>query len=322
MFWLLHSVWALATGAVVVVFAHDRFGFVPWVVVALALTWLSTLFFGTQADEPEGSAGAPGLGREVTSYITRVLYQETLFFLLPLYVASTVISSLNVLFPALLLVLAVLSCLDLLFDRWLRESPVFGLVFFATVAFAALNLLLPLLAGLDPELATPTAALLSVGSAVPLAWKATAGDAGARVRLGLAAAGFLGLAVGLARMVPPVPLRLEEARFAAGIERSTLALRGPLDERVSTARAPGSLVVLVEVFAPVRLPTRVALEWRRDGVLLRTSREVELVAHEGGFRVWDGWRSGAAHAPAGHYEVTARTRGGRVFGRVGLDVRD
>jgi hypothetical protein len=45
LFWTLHSVWALATGVLIILFARDRYGFVPWVVLFLVLTWISTLFF-------------------------------------------------------------------------------------------------------------------------------------------------------------------------------------------------------------------------------------------------------------------------------------
>lgn len=54
----LHSVWALATGLVVILFARERYGFGPWVVLFLVLTWASTLFFGRRvAGEVSGGKG-------------------------------------------------------------------------------------------------------------------------------------------------------------------------------------------------------------------------------------------------------------------------
>jgi hypothetical protein len=49
----------------------------------------------------------------------------------------------------------------------------------------------------------------------------------------------------------------------------------------------GRMVVLVRVFGPSNVPPRVVLDWYRDGSLLRNSREVEIVAHSDGFRLWD-----------------------------------
>jgi Amt family ammonium transporter len=94
----MHSLWALATGVAVIFLARDRYGFVPWVVLFLVLTWVSTLFFGgTMGGEHVGTrrSAPPGFGEEATSYLTRTMYQETLFFLLPFYWYSTVLQSLN-----------------------------------------------------------------------------------------------------------------------------------------------------------------------------------------------------------------------------------
>ena len=107
LFWTLHSIWALATGVAVILLARGRYGFVPWVVGFLLLTWLSTMFLGRKASEqpeagppdepaPDGAATpsadvlppVPDLRTEATSYVTRTMYQETLFFLLPFYAYS------------------------------------------------------------------------------------------------------------------------------------------------------------------------------------------------------------------------------------------
>lgn len=334
LFWMLHSVWALATGVAVVLLARERYAFVPWVVVFLGLTWASTLFFGRSAEheieeeaEEEareraaaGQPPAPGLAHEVTSYVTRSLYQETLFFLLPFYAYSTVVSSINVVFLGLLGGLALLSCLDLWFDRWLRTKPVFAMVFFAIVAFSAVNLILPMLLSLPPRLATPVAALAAVGSAVPLALKNGSVGRGAAVRMGVAAAAILGVALGVPGVVPPVPLRMQNAAFSNDIERESLALGDTLEGTVAADRIGDRLVVLVEVFAPGSVPTTVRLEWTRDGEPIHRSRDVEIVAHEWRFRVWDAWLPDGGRVPPGHYVVTLRTSTGRIFGVTELDV--
>lgn len=322
LFWMLHSVWALATGVVVIVLARERYAFVPWVVAFLALTWLSTLFFGRSARDE----WTPSLGTEVTSYITRSLYQETLFFLLPFYAYSTVLASPNVLFLGLLGGLAILSCLDLIFDRWLRTRPVFALVFFATVAFAAINLLLPILAGLSPRLATPVAAALAVGTSVPLAFRG--GNPGAstqstrwsRLRMGVAGAAILAVALVVPSLVPPVPLRMQDVRFASDIHRESLAPADSLGDSVPLSALSGRVVVLAEVFAPGVVPTRVQFEWRRDGQVVRTGRVVDIVAHENAFRVWDALTDDPTPLEPGLYEVILRTAAGRWFGRAQLRI--
>jgi len=317
---MLHSAWALAAGTVIVLLARERYHLVLWVVLFLALAWTSTLFFGREATA--GDATPPRLVHEVTSYVTRVLYQETLFFLLPFYAYSTVVESPNVVFLALLGGLAVLSCIDLLFDRWLRTRPVFALLFFAIVTFAAINLLLPLLVGLRPRFAAPAAALLAIGAAAPLALRTSAQAMGARLRLVAAAGLMLVVAVGFPVLIPPVPLRLQHAAFSSGIERSSLTLSNTLTDHVASAQVGGALAVLAVVFAPSALPTSVQLDWWHDGELLRVSREVGITAHAAGFRVWDAYHPASGAVPPGHYRVVLRTVGGRVFGVMALTVDD
>lgn len=322
LFWTLHSLWALATGVVVIVLARERYGFVPWVVAFLVLIWASTLFFGRRAaktvpgDDPPSS-----LGQELTSYATRVFYQETLFFLLPFYAYSTVVGSWNVVFPALLAGLAILACLDLVFDRWLRESATFGLLFFATVAFGALNLLLPMALSFRPSAATPLASVVAVATAVPLAARNRERGLGAWLRLVAGGAILLVVGIGFPQLVPPAPLRLEEATFAAGVDRSTLEPLGTVDRAASTDALRGEIAVIARVFAPSKLPARVALDWYRDGALLRSSREVRIIAHAAGFRVWDILGAEGGIFEPGDYRVILRTADGRVFGDARIRLR-
>ena len=319
--WIAHSIWALGTGVVVLWLAQERYDFVYWVVGFLVLTWASTLFFGRPRSIDGDDDLSARFGRGLASYLTRVLYQETLFFLLPFYAYSAVVPSWNVVFVALLALLAILACLDLVFDRWLRESPVFSLVFFTSVAFGALNLLLPTLFSIAPDIATPAAALLALASAAPLALGRRSRERGAWLRLGAAGLAILGVALWLPQLVPPTPLRLQEVAFAADIDRSSLEPIGAIGDGAASESLDGQLVVLARVFAPANVPARVSLDWYRDGALVRSSREVEIVAHEGGFRFWDALRpDGGAVAP-GRYRIVLRTTDERVFGAAAVRVR-
>jgi Family of unknown function (DUF5924) len=317
-FWILHSIWALGTGIVVLWLARERYGFVPWVVGFLLLTWASTLFFSRQPTGEAADTLSARFRRGLASYFTRVLYQETLFFVLPFYAYSVVFPSWNVAFPLLLALLAILACLDLLFDRWLRESQVFGLVFFASVAFGVLNLLLPTLFALRPVVATPVAAVTALVTAAPLAVRG--GARGPRSWLHLTAAGLaiLVVAIGVPQLVPPVPLRLEGVTFAADLDRTSLEPAGVIDEDADGSVLHGQLVVLARVFAPSNVPARVALDWYVDRALVRSSREVEIVAHSDGFRVWDALRPENGTLAPGVYRIVLRTADSRVFGTASL----
>jgi hypothetical protein len=317
LFWTLHSVWALATGVLIIWLAHEQYGFVPWVVFFLGLTWLSTLYFGRM--DASASAGAdatrpPGPAAEATSYVTRVMYQETLFFLLPFYAYSMVIDAPNVAFMVLLGGLAILSCLDLVFDRWLRTSRVRSLLFFAVVTFAAVNLLIPMLAPVDPALATKIAAGVAVTGALPLALQGTRPGRKEAGFLALATAIFLSIVIGFPRLIPPVPLRLQDVAFAAGIDRATLELTRPLQDEVRSATLDDGLYVRIQVFAPTIVPARVNLRWEFDGETIRDTRTIDITAHSAGFRIWDAWRPESGPVEPGRYHVILETQARRVFG--------
>ncbi len=319
-FWIAHSAWAMASGAVVVVLARERYELVPWVVAFLGLTWLSTLLF-TRAGILASGSRVVRLSRGVASYLTRVMYQETLFFLFPFYLASTTLRSLNVVFIAVLAVLAVVACLDLLFDRLLREHPVFAFSFFSIVTFAALNFLLPLMLALRLRIAMPVAAGAAFAAAIPLAFSGQRRTDVTRV-IGLASALCLvAAAVLLLRTaVPPVPLRLVSPTFARSIDPASLALNQPFGDSVSLDRLNGVIVFGCRVVAPSRLPTTLAVEWTLDGEPLHLSRQVEVIAHHGGFRLWDSTRR-THHSPRpGRYVVTVLTDDGQLVGRARLDV--
>ncbi len=321
-FWIAHSVWALASGTAVVWLARERYELVPWVVGFLGLTWLSTLLFG-RAGAHSGRSRTARFSTGVASYLTRVMYQETLLFLLPLYAASTTTRSVNLVFTVMLAALGVLACLDLVFDRLLRERPGFAFTFFATVTFAAVNVLLPLLAAVPLGSATPIAAAVAFGAAAGLALADGRGVDAARV-IGLASGACLVAAlVLLARPVlPPTPLRLVEPAFATGIDRDTLELRGRLGSSAGLAELDGVIVFRCRVVAPSRLRSELEVRWTLDGVPLHQSRSVEVVAHDGGFRLWDSTRR-AHHRPRpGHYRVRVVSRDGQLVGGASLVVTD
>jgi hypothetical protein len=321
LFWALHSAWALVTGVVVLVLAHNRYGFLPWVVLFIGLTWASTLFFSRLADGAE----SPRLrfAQGFISYLTRVMYQETLFFLLPFYFYSTTLSSWNCLYIGMLAGLAVLSCFDLVFDRLLREQRWFALGFFMIVTFSALQFFLPLVLKLRIHYGAYLAAAVSLAAAMPLAYSWTElKDKRRLAQTALALALVLG-GITLVRVaIPPVPLRLSDLRFADTIDRQTLRLGRELRTDVAAEQLGLGLFVRATVFAPSRLPTAVQFRYRKDGELLRTSRRVEVHAHDRGFRVWDVLKPRANELlQDGTYAVELWTAEGQLVGRRTLKIK-
>lgn len=322
LFWTLHSIWALLTGVVVLVLAHNRYGYVPWVVLFLGLTWASTLFFSRVATAL--SSRAWRFAQSFFSYLTRVMYQETLFFLIPFYFYSTTFPSWNSLYVVSLGGLAAFSCYDLAFDKLLRTSKAFSLAFFSVVTFSALQFLFPLLFGVKVYLSSYMAAVIAVFAAVPLAssWHDL------RSRRGLAALALvLVAALGFVRLlrpaVPPVPLRLIKIRFATSFDPQTMTAQQEFEDRIALAGLRGGrLWAIATIFAPTELHTSLNLRFLRDGERLRASRTVDLVAHPRGFRLYDALSDAKHRFRPGTYTVEVWTAEGHLVGRASVEVSD
>ncbi|MGE5236677.1 MAG: DUF5924 family protein [Acidobacteriota bacterium] len=314
-FWMAHSAWALVTGAAVLVLAHNRYGFLPWVVLFLALTWASTLVISRFASFFQ--TPAMSFARGFVSYITRVMYQETLFFLLPFYFYSTTVPSWNAVFVLFLAALAALSCFDLLFDRLLREKRAFALGFFGVVTFSSLQFFLPLLLHMRVHVAAYLAAIVAFMASVPLAygWRDLRQW---RLLLKLTAVLILVvLALKVVRpAVPPVPLRLAKLRFAAQFDARTLRATEEFTDRIPLAKlADGRLYAIATIFSPTRLPTSIVLTFKHEGIPERSSRTLDLVAHERGFRVWGVLRAPKDGFTPGLYVIDVTTAEGQLVGR-------
>jgi hypothetical protein len=315
LFWTLHSIWALCWGAAVLVLAHNRHGYLPWVILFLGLTWATTLFFsrfGAASFSPVWR-----FARGFVSYLTRVWYQGTLFFLLPFYFYSTTVPSWNCVFIGVLAALAVLSCFDLPFDRLLREYRVFAVAFFAVVTFAALQLLIPLILRLRFERTTFVAAAVSLLAALPLAygWRELLRPARlARVAIAFALA--MGGIWALRPLLPPVPLRLSKVRFAARLDPTTLQATPEFTGSIPSAELRlGRLFAVATVHSPMPLRTRIQMRFISAGRVVSSTREVEITAHELGFRVWGVLQAGASGFRSGTYTAELWTAGGQLIGR-------
>ncbi|MBZ5587886.1 MAG: DUF5924 family protein [Acidobacteriia bacterium] len=316
-FWTLHSTWALVSGGIVLVLAHNRYGFLPWVVLFLTLTWLSTLFFSRLA-VGEGSARVQA-ARGFVSYLTRVMYQETLFFLLPFYFYSTTFLSWNSAYVVVLAGLAVLSCFDVVFDRLVRTNRWFAQAFFAFVTYSALQFFLPLLLHVKIHNGAYLAAGLAFFASLPLAYSARDLRQPRRlVLIAVALAAVVGILKVGREFLPPVPLRLTDVSFGTGVDPKTLELEHEFAEGRPIYAAGLSnrrLVIRATIFSPGRLPLRVQIRLLKGRTTLRASRNLDVVAHRRGFRVWYAVNAGPTGLPPGRYRAEVWTSEGQLVGR-------
>ena len=145
--WWLHSVYALGLGVFIVVFAQKGFEHARWLAVTLGVTWLLVVLFFRLADRGAAPAGAPAaplkLRFHVMTYVLKNLYQGMLFFLLPFYWKAATAGAYNFWFVLLLGACALVSTMDILFDRVLMRFRTIASVFHGITLFACMNLVVP-----------------------------------------------------------------------------------------------------------------------------------------------------------------------------------
>jgi hypothetical protein len=282
--WWLHSLYALLLGTGVLIFARKGFEYAHWMAVALGVSWLLVVLlfrvFGADGQVRAYDAADPRMrvGFYVMTYALKNLYQAMLFFLVPFYWKSTTLDAANVWFVLLLGACAVLSTIDIVFDRVLMRWRALGSIFHGITLFGCLNLVIP---ALFPDTRTLWTLLAAAAIAVVSFWTlhVTRRAFQKKIYAGVFAV-TLGAGVGLAYVaraaIPPVPMYVS----SAGVGPKQLA-DGRLAMEVKTLHPSviQELVAVTDVVVPGGKGDRLRHVWRHDGVVVhRTTEETSRVA--------------------------------------------
>ena len=125
--WWLDSGFALSFGVGVMLFARAGLAHADKIMMALFVSWtlmfIALRFIVGPANRREDEAFLRRGIRLATNYIIKQFYQQMFFFLTPLYASSATwsLSSWNWWLAPVLLVCAVLSTMDLVFDNFVME---------------------------------------------------------------------------------------------------------------------------------------------------------------------------------------------------------
>ncbi|MDX2087327.1 MAG: DUF5924 family protein [Kofleriaceae bacterium] len=235
--WWFHSLFALAFGVGVMLFARAGLAHADKVMMALFISWalmfvaLRFIVGPTNRRENEGVA-RKGV-RVATNYIIKQFYQQMFFFLTPLYASSATwsLSSVNWWIAPLLLACAVVSTMDLVFDNFIMERRWLAAAMYGLAMFGVLNVMLPLVAGFDHRNSLIIAALATPTSVALLSFSVKQVLSPQGVLLTLATSGALLGAVWYGRVaVPPAPLAMPESAVGHGTLGSYECLPGSKHE--------------------------------------------------------------------------------------------
>lgn len=312
--WWFHSAYALLLGVGIMWLGARNYNFLRVTVLHVGFIWLSSLFLPRLLNRPWLAPRWAERLRLLVNFFNKNLYQQVLFFILPIYYGSATLSSGNFLFVVLLAVSALLSTLDVVYDRHLSVRRGLTALFFAFNLFALINVMLPVLWSIGNNWATRLSALLAaLGYATILRPFAES----KRWQGGFAAvvAVVLLVLVEFARpLIPPAPLRLVAAEFGGEYQAEAKAVAPVLSVvEVGPARR---LHVLTPIKAPLGLRETVQHRWYKNGKLVWTSPFIQVTGgREQGFRLWTNYQFEVIEAGA-ELRVDAVTEGGQLIGRV------
>jgi len=328
--WWLHTVYALSLGAFVATFAQKGLERARWLGISLAAAWLIFLlffrFFGTGSRQDFITAW-PGARRRffVMTYILKNLFQGMLFFMLPFYWKATTWDGPTWWFVVMVGACAMLSTLDLVFDRLLMRWKVIASVFYAVTLFGCTNLVIP---AMFPNTPTLRAQLIAAGLTVTAFWLLHVPFA-SMLRKGpiiafvvLVGGGVAGVYFGR-RVVPPVPMSLT----AGGV--------GPkvLEDDENTLASELSAIHVSELDELVAITDvqvmghgdRLVHVWRRKGKVVYRAAEAWPREERGPQVVRIRSKLDRDRMPKklyGPWTVDVETDAGQLVGRVNFEVRD
>ena len=311
--WWAHSSYALLLGIGIMWLGARDFTYLRVTVFHVAVIWLISLFLPTLIEHPRvPPRWAPRI-RFLANFFSKNLYQQILFFVLPIYYASATISSGNFLFVILVALSATLSTLDIVYDRHLSTRRSLTALFFAFNLFVLVNVMLPVLWSLSNTWTTRISAVAAALGLLSFSYPLVPARKLRAVLAGVMAVTMM-IIVELGRSyIPPAPLRLANVEFGTEFQTDAIQVESPL-----TQVAPGSalrLYGLTAIKAPLGLKDRVRHRWFVNDHLIWQSAFYTIVGgREAGFRYWT--RCYFERVPPGaELRLDVETEGGQLIGR-------
>lgn len=250
----------------------------------------------------------------VSRYLTQMIHQESLFFVLPFFFLSTTWNSAQLLFTSLLIGAALVSITDPVYFRWLAPKRWLLLIFHSLALFAVTLTALPIIFHLSTPQSYRIALALSTLLALPSlpglvaisGWRKIA--VLALLPIVMAAAGWYGRV-----WVPPATLRLSEVAITDRFDNQRRAPGRSLVELNAAQLKRDGLYAYTAIEAPRGLKERIYHEWRFNGrVIDRIALNING-GREQGYRAWTHKRN-FPNRPQGQWQVRVVTEAGQMIG--------
>jgi hypothetical protein len=326
--WWLHSAYALGLGVAVVVFAQKGFDHARWLAVSIGAAWLLVVLFfrlfgsGRAQTHVHEAKATLRIRFFAMTYALKNLYQGMLFFLLPFYWKATTFWTANSWFVVLIGLCALLSTLDIVFDRVVFRFRALASVFHGVALFGCLNLVVP---ALFPDTRTLYSLLVATAITVVGFWTIHMSLAMLRDRrwialFGATALTALALVYYARTAIPPVPMYVSRAAVGPMVLPDG---RLAMSVKELDPSAIDKLIAITDVVVPGGKGDRLLHVWRHDGTELHRATETtsKVDGPEGTIRL----RSTLTGRElpkrlVGSWSVDVETVDGQLVGRVTFSV--
>jgi hypothetical protein len=319
--WWFHSFFALSFGAGVMLFARAGLAHADKIMIALFASWLvmfvALRFIVGPANRREQETITRRGVRVATNYLIKQFYQQMFFFLTPLYASSATwsLASWNWWLAPLLLVCAVISTMDLVFDNFVMERRLLASAMYGLAMFGVLNVMLPLVAGLDHR----TGLVIAAGAApaavalLSVSLRQVVSPHGALLVV-VVTGGLLGAMWYGRKFIPPVPLAMLETAVGHGTIGSYECLPG--SKHQIRANQIDGLRCGSMLREPGGLKEDVIHIWSRRGQEVARVAPEHMRCNDGDGEVFRSFfpMSEMPADPTGRWACTTMTEGGQLVG--------
>jgi len=248
----------------------------------------------------------------VLSFVTQMVHQESLFFVIPFFIASTVWNSGQSAFTSLLIVSAFISIVDPIYYHWLAQRRWLYFIFHGITLFAVLLTALPIILSIPTPQTYLWALIISLVLSLPNIVRAMPVGWLQRTAIGVLLILIVSGVGILARpWIPPAPLRLTQVAITTSIDES----RSPKTKLkvVTFAQLRAGLYAYTAIKAPRGLNEKIYHVWLHNG------REVDKVAldinggREEGYRAWS-HKLNFPEDPRGKWKIQVVTEAKQIVG--------
>jgi len=315
----LVALFGFVSGVASFVLASRQEGFAKGVAGLMLASWVWLATENRWRDRLARRAGVDVLPA-LLRFVTQMVHQESLFFVLPFLFFTSVWNSPQFVFLGLVALAALVSIVDPVYNRLLAPRRWLYLTYHTFTLFTVLLTTLPILLHLTTresyQLALLVSAVLAVPSFAPLL------PPQKRWRLPLLVTATLVLClVGwqLRHWVPPATLWLTEVALSEQLDERLRAPGESIKRIGDTSLHRNGLYAYTAIRAPLGLRERIYHVWRKDG---RTVDRIALRIEGGrreGYRAWSHKDNFPANS-VGHWQVWVVTEGDQQIGRLDFEV--